>query len=181
MDLKVTGKNIELTPELNRYIEKKLGKLNLHLPNILEAKIEIAAEKTKARQQRFIAQVTVNSSGTLLRGEERGEDLFTAIDKVAAIMKRQVEHYKGKHYNNKKGSTSVARTAPSEGATTDVDHKVVKVKQFAVRMMTVDEAIEQMELLSHDFFLFLNNETGQLTLLYRRKDKDYGLIVPKLD
>jgi putative sigma-54 modulation protein len=58
---------------------------------------------------------------------------------------------------------------------------VVKVKQFAVRMMTVDEAIEQMELLSHDFFLFLNNETGQLTLLYRRKDKDYGLIVPKLD
>ena len=180
MDLKVTGKNIELTPELNRHIEKKLGKLNLHLPNILEAKIEIGAEKTKARQQRFIAQVTVNSSGTILRGEDRGEDLFTAIDKVTAIMKRQVERYKGKHYN-KKGNTSLARTTSIKEKATGANHKIVKVKQFAVKMMPVDEATEQMELLGHDFFLFLDNESGKLNLLYRRKDKDYGIIVPQVD
>ena len=94
MELQVTGKNIELTPELNQYIERKLGKLDKHLPSIIESKVEIAEEKTKSRSQRFIAQVTINSSGTLLRGEERGDDFFTAIDRVASIMDRQIERFK---------------------------------------------------------------------------------------
>ncbi len=178
MDLKVTGKNIELNAELAGYIEKKLGKLSLHLANIKEAKVEIAGEKTRSPGQRYIVQVTVNSGGIILRGEERGEDLFTAIDKVATIMKRRIERFKGKRYA-KKGGTS-PRTIEADIAVKP-EHKIVKYKQFAVRMMPVDEAIEQMELLSHEFFLFLNNETGQLNLLYRRKDKDYGLIEPELD
>ncbi len=178
MELNVTGKNVELTQELTRYVEKKLGKLNLHLANILEAKVEIAGEKTRSVGQRYIVQVTVNSGGIILRGEERGEDLFTAVDKVAAIMKRRIDRFKGKHYA-KKGGASPRITEAEEPVKSG--HKIVKYKQFAVRMMPVDEAIEQMELLSHDFFLFLNNETGRLNLLYRRKDKDYGLIEPKLD
>ncbi len=178
MDLKVTGKNIELSPELTGYIDKKLGKLSVHLANIKDAKVEIAGEKTRSPGQRFIVQVTVNSGGTILRGEERGEDLFSAIDKVAAIMKRRIERFKGKHYSKKGGAS--ARTVEPE-IPVKTGHKIVKYKQFAVRMMPVDEAVEQMELLSHDFFLFLNNETGRLNLLYRRKDKDYGLIEPKLD
>ena len=178
MDLKITGKNVEITPELNQYIEKKLGKLNRHLAKILEAKIEIIKEKTRSPGQRYIAQVTVNSSGTLLRAEERGRDLPTIIDKVAAVMERQIERFKGKHYV-KKGRTSPRKTGTEVAA--EPEHKVVKFKQFEVRMMPENEAIEQMELLSHDFFLFLNHETGRLNLLYRRKDKDYGLIEPKLD
>ncbi|MBN1366818.1 MAG: ribosome-associated translation inhibitor RaiA [Dehalococcoidales bacterium] len=178
MDLKITGKNVEVTPELNQYIEKKLGKLNRHLAKKLEAKLEITKVKTRSPGQRFIAQVTVNSSGTLLRAEERGKDLLTTIDKVAAIMERQIERFKGKHYT-KKGRTSPRKTGIE--AVTKPEHQVVKFKQFEVRMMPADEAVEQMELLSHDFFLFLNNETGRLNLLYRRKDKDYGLIEPKLD
>ncbi len=126
MDLKVTGKNIELTPELNQYIEKKLGKLNRHLPNILEAKMEIAGEKTRSPGQRYIAQITVNSSGTLLRGEERGDNLFNAIDKVAAIMKRRIERFKGKHYV-KKGGASLARKSSGE-APAETGHKVVKTQ-----------------------------------------------------
>ncbi|RPJ60704.1 MAG: ribosome-associated translation inhibitor RaiA, partial [Dehalococcoidia bacterium] len=169
MELKVTGKNIELTPDLNLYIQQKLSKLNRHLANIIEAKVEIAAEKTRSPQQRFIAQVTVNSSGTLLRAEERGDDLFKAIDGVASVMERQVERYKGKRYN-KKGNISVARTGTVLSEIEENVGKVVKVKQFAVRMMTVDEAGEQMELLGHDFFLFLNNDGGKLNLIYRRKD-----------
>jgi putative sigma-54 modulation protein len=178
MDLKITGKNVELTPKLNQYIKKKLEKLNLHLSKIVEAKIEITEEKTRSTGQRFIAQITVNSSGTLLRAEERGRDLFTVIDKVAAIMERQIERFKGKHYV-KKGGTSPRKTGAE--AVVEPEHKLVKFKQFEVKMMPADEAIIQMELLSHDFFLFLNNETGRLNLLYRRKDKDYGLIDPKLD
>ena len=80
MELQITGKNMELLPAVRQYIERKLGKLNRHLPNITEAKIEISKEKTKSPQQRFVVQVTIDSSGTLLRGEERGEDLFAAID-----------------------------------------------------------------------------------------------------
>jgi putative sigma-54 modulation protein len=178
MDLKITVKNVELTPELNRYIKKKLGKLNLHLSKIVEAKIEITKENTRSPGQRYIAQVTVNSSGTLLRAEERGKDLLTVIDKVSAIIERQIERFKGKHYT-KKGGTSPRNTEAEAEA--KPGHEVVKFKQFEVKMMTSDEAIEQMELLSHDFFLFLNNETGRLNLLYRRKDKDYGLIEPKLN
>ena len=178
MELKVTGKNIELTTDLNAYIQQKLGKLSRHLTNIIEAKVEIAAEKTRSPQQRFIAQVTVNSAGTLLRAEERGDDLFKAIDGVATIMERQVERYKGKKYA-KKGNVSVARTGTALFDVEDNVGKVVKVKQFAVKLMTADEAIEQMELLGHDFFLFLNSDGGKLNLLYRRKDKNYGLIEPK--
>lgn len=94
-------------------------------------------------------------------------------------MERQVERFKGKRYT-KKGNVSVARTGTTPEAGEDLG-KVVKIKQFAVKTMAVDEAIEQMELLGHDFFLFLNNEGGKLNLLYRRKDKNYGLIEPKID
>jgi putative sigma-54 modulation protein len=178
MQLQVTGKNIELTPELHQYIERKLGKLDRHLPNIIESKVEIAEEKTKSRSQRFIAQVTINSSGILLRGEERGDDFFTAIDRVASIMDRQIERFKGKRYA-RKGSTSVARTGSGgELVTLAPPRSIVKIKKFPVNLMSTDEASEQMELLGHDFFLYLNRDDGKLNLLYRRKDKDYGIIEP---
>jgi putative sigma-54 modulation protein len=178
MELQVTGKNIELTPELNQYIERKLGKLDKHLPSIIESKVEIAEEKTKSRSQRFIAQVTINSSGTLLRGEERGDDFFTAIDRVASIMDRQIERFKGKRYT-RKGNTSVARTGASgEIVNLEPSRSIVKIKKFPVNLMSTDEASEQMELLGHDFFLYLNRNDGKLNLLYRRKDKDYGIIEP---
>ena len=180
MGLQVTGKNIELTPELRQYIERKFEKLSRHLPDITEAKVEIAEENTRARQQRFIAQVTVDSSGTILRGEERGEELFSAVDKVAAIMDRQIERYKGKR-NVRKGSVTPRVGITGENANGNLTPGVVKVKQFPVKLMPVDEAIEQMELLGHDFFLFLHKDSGKLNLLYRRRDKNYGIIEPILD
>jgi len=124
--------------------------------------------------------VTVDSSGILLRGEGRGEDLFTAIDRVAEVMERQIEHYKGKLYEKGRGS-SLARSGFSEEVAGEQPlGKVVKVKRFAVKPMSVDEAIGQMELLGHDFFLFFNADNEELNLLYRRKDGNYGLIEPEL-
>lgn len=177
MELQITGKNIQLAPEVRRYIERKLGKLNRHLPNITKSEVEISEEKTKSRQQHFVVQMTIDSKGTLLRGEERGGDLFTAIDRVAEIMDRQIEHYKGKLYDKGRGS-SLVRSELSEEA--PPSPKVVKVKRFAVKPMSVDEAIEQMELLGHDFFLFFNATSEQLNVVYRRKDGNYGLIEPEL-
>jgi len=180
MELQITGKNIELTPAARRYIERKLGKLNRHLPNITESKVEISEEKTKSPQQHFIVRATVAGSGTRLHGEERGKDLFMAIDKVAAIMTRQMEHYKGKLYEKGRGSSFARGKFSQEVETVQPTREVVKVKRFVIKPMSVTEAAEQMELLGHDFFLFLNADTEEINLLYRRKDGNYGLIEPEL-
>ncbi len=181
MELQITGKNIEVTPEVRSYIERKLGKMSRHLSKIRKSDVEVFEEKTKSPQQHYVVQVTVDSNGTLLRGEERGGDVFTAIDKVARVMNRQIEHYKGKLYARGRGGLSI-RTEPSElaaaGTESESEPKVVKVKRFAVKPMSVTEAADQMELLGHDFFLFRNAETEELNLLYLRKDGNYGLIEP---
>ena len=179
MELQITGKNIDLSPAVRRYVERKLGKLSRHLPNITGVKVEIFEEKTKSPQQRFVVQVTVSSSGTLLRGEEKGDDLSAVIDKVAAIMNRQIERYKGKQYDKGRGS-SLARGEFSGEVVVQPLRKVVKVKRFVVKPMSVAEAVDQMELLGHDFFLFFNADTEELNLLYQRKDSNYGLIEPEL-
>ncbi len=180
MALQITGKNMELTPAVRRYIERKLSKLNRHLPNIIESKVEITEERTKSPQQHFIVRVTVSGRGNQFHSEERGEDLFTAIDKVVAIMTRQLEHYKGKLYDQGRGSSLARSELSPETEATEPAAKVVKVKRFAVKPMSVAEAIDQMKLLGHDFFLFFNADTEELNLLYRRKDGNYGLIEPEL-
>lgn len=179
MELQITGKNMEVSPTVRRYIERKLGKLNRHLPKILESKVEITEEKTKSPKQHFVVQVTVNSKGTLLRAEHRGEDLFTAIDKVETTMKRQIEHYKGKLYDKGRG-ISLARGGLSPEAIEPLP-TLTRVKRFIIKPMPTDEAIHQMELLDHDFFLFYNIDTDGLNLVYRRRDGNYGLIEPELE
>ena len=180
MELQITGKNIDLSPAVRGYIERKLGKLNRYLPNIVESRVEISEEKTKSPQQHFVVRVTIHSSGTRLRGEERGQDLFTAIDKVVEVMNRQIEHYKGKQYDKGRGSSFARGKFSEEVETVKPARDIVKVKRFAVKPMSVAKAIDQMELLGHDFFLFLNADTEDLNLLYRRKDGNYGLIEPEL-
>ncbi len=180
MELQITGKNIKLMPAVRHYIERKLSKLSRHLPTIIESKVEVSEEKTKSPQQHFVVQITIDSGGILLRGEERGEDLFAAIDKVVAIMDRQIEHYKGKLHDKGRGS-SLARSEFSLGTeTAEPVGKVTKVKRFTVKPMSVAEAIDQMELLGHAFFLFFNADIEELNLLYRRRDGNYGLIEPEL-
>jgi putative sigma-54 modulation protein len=182
MELQITGTNIELSPVVNRYVERKLGKLSRHLPSIIETKVEISEEKTKSPQQHYLVRVTVNAGvgGAVFHGEERGEDLFRAIDKVAVIMTRQLENHKGKLYEKGRGN-SLTRGGLNE--TTELARpvrKVVKTKRFTVMPMSVAEAIEQMELLRHNFFLFFDADAGEIKLLYRRNDGDYGLIEPEI-
>jgi len=179
MELQITGKNIEVSPTVRGYIERKLSKINRHLPNILEAKVEITEEKTKSPQQHFVVQVTVNSKGTLLRTEHRAEDLFTAIDKVVTTMNRQIEHYKGKLYDKGRGNSLARGGLPPEAEVAEPP-RVTKVKRFAIKPMLTNEAIDQMELLGHDFFLFYNIDTEGLNLVYKRRDGNYGLIETEL-
>jgi putative sigma-54 modulation protein len=180
MELEITGKNIQLVPEIRDYIERKLGRLNRHLPDITTSKVEITEEKTKSPRQHFVVQMTIDSRGTLLRSEERGKDLFTAIDRVAEVMDRQIEHYKGKLYDKGRGISLARGEFTEETETAPPSPRVVKLKRFAVKPMSTAEAIDQMELLRHDFFLFFNADSERLNMVYRRKDGDYGLIEPEL-
>ena len=180
MELQITSKNVEISPEVRQYIERKLDKLGRHLHKIMESKVEISEQKTKSPQQHFVVQVTIDSNGTLFRSQERGENLVSAIDRVVEIMDRQIKRYKGKLYKKGRGS-SLARGGLSEEIVEEKTMgRIVKIKQFVVKPMSVDEAIEQMELLGHDFFLFFDADDERLNLLYRRKDGDYGLIKPEL-
>lgn len=188
MDMHITGKNLELSPESRDYAAKKMGKINRFLPNILSFDVVASEEQARIADQRFIVQVTIDNNGTLIRGEERGRDFYTAVDKVAEVINRQVEHYKGKLPYAKRRSTPSIRTTTTEvvaAVAEEVDAedeeegpRVVKTKRFDVKPMSLDEAVDQMELLGHDFFLFYNPDNNRINLLYRRKDGNYGLIEP---
>ena len=108
MELQIASKNMEISPAVRNYVQKKIGKLTHYLPDITEAKVEIHEENTKSPQHRFTAQVTLNSKGVLLRGEERGERVRVAVDAVADVLARQIERYKGKLHDKGRG-VSLAR------------------------------------------------------------------------
>jgi putative sigma-54 modulation protein len=180
MEIQIAGTNMELMPAVQRYVERKLAKLSRHLPTIIESKVEISEEKTRSPQQHYLVRVTVDSGvgGAVFHGEERGEDLFRAIDKVASVMTRQLERHKGKLYDKGRGN-SLSRSGFHEVTGRAEPRKIVKKKRFTLESMSVDEAIEQMEQLGHGFFLFLDATDDEIKLVYRRNDGDYGLIEPE--
>jgi len=184
MELQIFSKNVEISAVVRNYVQKKIGKLARYLPNITEAKVEIHKENTKSPQHRYTAQVTLNSKGILLRGEERGERVRIAIDAVAEVLERQIERYKGKLHDRGRGISLARHPAIAEGSVVEKQSgdspKIVRVKRFMVKPMIVTEAAEQMELLGHSFFLFINSDNDRLSLLYRRNDGNYGLIEPEL-
>ena len=120
----------------------------------------------------------------MIRGEERGQDLYTATDKVFEVISSQIEHYKGKLPYSRSRRTPSIRTSTTEAVAPLVEEaveegpRVVKTKRFNVKPMSLEEAMDQMELLGHDFFLFYNPDDKKINLLYRRKDGNYGLIEP---
>jgi putative sigma-54 modulation protein len=179
MDLQITSKTIELSPRLNQLIKRKVNKLNRHLPNIIETRVEITEERTKSPLERYLVRLIVNSgvSGTVFHSEERGEDPVKALDKAVATMTRQLENHKGKLYEKGRGS-SLTRGSAQEP--TERERKVVKTKRFDVKPMSLDRAIERMEELGHSFFLFFDTDEEKVKLIYRRKDGNYGLIDPNI-
>lgn len=182
MEIKITVRNLDMTENIKSYVNRKVARLRRHLPGISEANVELADEKTRSPDFRFVAQVTLNCDGTLLRGEDRQPNLFASIDGVVEVMDRQIEKYKGKLY--KKNQAHAARKKSTKGSLAAVpetiaeEPQIVRVKRFAVKPMTAEEAIDQMEFLGHDFFFFMNSLTNRYNVVYLRKDGKYGLIEP---
>jgi putative sigma-54 modulation protein len=156
-----------------------------------EAVVELKQEGGE-NARRYVVQLTVNCDGTYLRAEERGTVLLATIDAAADVLSRQVRRYKEKVYHSDKhikareAALAGQAVVPEQVEEEELDEeteivmgRVVRVKRFAVKPMTEEEAIEQMELLHHDFFLFFDADAGTYALLYRRREGDYGMIIPE--
>ncbi len=181
MQLIIQGKNVEITDRLREYVEKKVGKLDRYLPTIDEARMELSTEHTRSAGARQVAQLTVRNKGTILRAEEKTSDIFTSIDAVLDKMYRQIARYKGRRYRRGRAAAQgEALPIELEEEEEEEPRRIVRTKRFRLMPMDEEEAIEQMELLGHDFFVFYNASDGAINVLYRRKNGDYGLIQPEL-
>jgi putative sigma-54 modulation protein len=188
MTIQITlkGKNVEITDALRQYIEKRASKLDRYLPDLNEVRVDLSVQKTRSSQDRQVAQMTVRSNGTLLRAEERAEEISVAIDAVIEKIYRQIARYKGKRVDRWQGQGPGRNEIPPlsneilEEIAGEQERRIVRVKRFFVSPMSEDEAIEQMELLGHDFFVFYNPNHGLMNVLYRRRDGNYGLLEPEV-
>lgn len=184
--LVLKGKNLDITEDLRLYIEKRANKLDRYLPDLSEVRIDLSVQKTRSSQDRQVAQMTVRSNGMILRAEERAEEMSVAIDAVIEKMHRQIARFKGKRVDRRQGHLTGQADLPPlpsevlEELAEQEERRIVRTKRFFVSPMTEDEAIEQMELLGHDFFIFYNPNHGLLNVLYRRRDSNYGLLEPEL-
>ncbi|MDI1472013.1 MAG: ribosome-associated translation inhibitor RaiA [Thermodesulfovibrio sp.] len=171
MKLNIKGRNIEVTDALRQYIEKRLSKFSKFLNDLSEAVVTISTEKFTHK-----IDVLLKVNGHLIQAEGKTEDLYSAVDQVVEKLEKQVLKYKEKIQNkNKKDNTKHLAVSEEKAETVK---RIVKFKKFDLRPMTPEEAVDQMELLDKDFFIFLNSFTGDVNLVYRRKDGNYGLIEP---
>jgi len=176
MNVQVRGRNIEVTDALKDYVVKRVGKLDKYIDNLGDAQVTLTVEKESHR-----VEVTIPLNGMLLRGEESTTDMYTSIDLVVEKLEKQISKFKGKLQKRGirfVGDQRLAAAAPEAAPEAD-GPKVVRTKRFAIKPMPVDEAILQMNLLGHNFFVFSNAETEQVNVVYRRKDGNYGLIEPE--
>jgi putative sigma-54 modulation protein len=177
-------RNLDLTERLRDYVMKKVSKMDKYLDIIEEAKVDLNyAKSARSASDRQVAQITVRGKGVLLRAEERTDDMFASVDAVLDKLYRQVERYKGKHWKSRgdgrsaKDITQAFEPLPPDTSDLTISDMIARRKKFLLTPMDEYEAVEQMSLLDHeDFFVFLNVETNQVNVLYRRIDGTLGLI-----
>lgn len=177
MQLIVTGKNLHVSKSLKLYTEKKITRLDRYLPAPTNAHVVFSKEKTKQDDQTHRIQVTIQSNGSVLHGEQRSTEFPAAVDGVMEKLYKEIERSKGKHlhHREKKDLPEVAAEASTVGSS----DLIVRRKHFVTAPMTEKQAIKAMDKLGHEFYLFLNKGTDSLNVIYRRTDGNYGLIQPE--
>ena len=179
MRLQVKGKNLDVTDSIRSYAEQKLKKLDKQLNDATEVELELRVEKNPSIAANQIAEATVWTKGPTLRAREASEDMRASIDQLTEKLVRQVRHYRDKRsHRGSRNHVPVDEGAPAL-QDDQLDQQIVKTKQFPVKPMTAEEAVLQLELIGHDFFVFRNAETDTVNVLYRRKNGGYGLIEPQ--
>jgi putative sigma-54 modulation protein len=181
MELQVVTRNLDLPENIREYAVRRMEKLKRYLPTINEGKLEFFYEDTRAPKQRFVVQITIDSKGTLIRAQRRDKDIRSAFDGTMDALASRIERYKGKLYDKGRGISLTRQGTAIQEEETERRGEVVKNKHFVVKPMSEDEAISQMDLLGHKFFLYLDADTNNLNLLYQRDDGNYGLIKPQIN
>lgn len=178
--LQIKGRNVEVSESLRSFAEEKLSKLDRHLHDATELELELSVERNPAIEENQVAEATVWTKGPVLRATERSSDMRASIDLLSEKLLRQAQRYRDKRRRGGgRGAVKPARGESADAETDDAD-AIVKTKQFPVKPMTPDEAVLQLELVGHDFFVFQNAESDAVNVVYRRRDGRYGLIEPEI-
>lgn len=189
MEILIHSHNMEVSDRLQNYVEKKTMRLDRYLPNLAEVRVDLSEENTRSAVQRHVAQVTIRDDrGTILRAEERSNDMFAAVDAVVDKLYRQINRYRGKRRRNRRAGSGVDELVDYEPLPLDEEdleeeigtREIARRKRFPLQPMSIDEAVDQMELLGHDFFVFFNPDEQAVNVVYKRHDGNYGLLLPEL-
>src|SRR3954454_12983330 len=179
MRLQVKGKNVEVSDSIRAYAQEKLAKLDRQLTDDPRVELELAVERNPSIADSHVAEATVFTRGPVLRARESSQDMKASIDQLVDKLERQVTRYREKRQRGRgragqDGGPESIPVVPGES-----EPVIVKTKQFAVNPMSPEEAVLQLELVGHDFFVFRNADSSEINVVYRRRDGDFGLIEPQ--
>lgn len=172
MNIIVTGRHLDITPALKKYAEEKIKKFSRYLSNISEAIVTLSVEKYRHK-----VEVLLKVNGVLIQAEGITGEIYSSIDEVVEKLERQVKKYKEKLVSHRKGEGKTGDIQP-EASPLEETGRIIKNKKFELKPMSPDEAAMQMELLDKDFFVFTNDGSGNINVIYRRQDGNFGLIEP---
>jgi putative sigma-54 modulation protein len=189
MQLLVHGRNVEITDWIREYVNKKVGRLERYLNQVTDARIELSHNATRAANDRFTAQLTFWSNGHVLRAEESTGDILVSVDAAVEKMSQQIRRFKGRHFQNRRRQSAAVNANAQLAATMVAEEdeleeeevgKIIRRKEFILQPLDENEAMEQMELLGHDFFVYYDVNAKAVNVVYRRRDGQYGLLQPRL-
>jgi len=170
----IIGKNIDVTPGLKGAVEDKIGKLEKYFAPETEVHVTLSVEKERQK-----IEVTIPVKGTVIRSEQISNDMYVSIDLVEEIIERQLKKYKNKLIEKQQNRDYFKQEFIEKDFVDDEEIKIVRSKKFDIKPMYAEDACIQMELTGHGFFVFVNAETNQVNVVYKRKGNTYGLIEPE--
>ena len=171
----IIGKNMEVTPNLDEAVRDKLGKLDKFFAPDTTAHVTLSVDKDRHK-----IEVTIPVKGSIIRSEQVSNDMYVSIDLVEEVIERQIKKYKGKLIRRHQGGSSFKKEFLDRPEPAEDTVRIVRQKQFEIKPMYPEDACVQMELLGHNFFVFINAETEQVSVVYKRKGNTYGLLEPDL-
>ena len=175
MKVNIYGKNMQLTEALKEATIKKVKRLDKFFQQDVEAKVVLSIERKDQK-----VEVTIPFNGRIARVEEFSDDMYNSIDEAVESLEQQLRKYKTKLQDKRQSNESIKFENFESLDEEENEFKVVKTKRFAIKPMNIEEAVLQMDLLKHNFFVFLNADSEEVNVVYKRKDNNYGLIEPEL-
>ncbi len=189
MEPTIHTRDIKLSDQQHEYIEKKTERLERYMPTLDSVRVDVTAQNARNANERHIAQITLRDKrGTILRAEEHHADVNAAVDRVVDKIYRQIKRYRGKQQKMRRKGVPAADLMmeleplplDNEADIDDENPIILRRKKFALQPMSAEEAIDQMELLGHDFFMYYDPDESRVNLVYKRKDGAFGLLQPEV-